>query len=156
MDFVFLDTNALAKRYLNEKGSIWLRNYVAPRQIVISELSLFEMITLLRRLQIENKFNKADAITLQTQIETESIKFEIVPIGSKSERDRLVDTAFNLPNNYRLRALDGIQLVAAQIASEDVNTLPPPNTFTFISSDRQLLQVAQFLGFTVENPENYP
>ena len=62
--------------------------------------------------------------------------------------------AFSLPSNLRLRALDAIQLAAANIIREAANSQSPPEPFTFISSDKQLLQVAQSQGLATQNPED--
>jgi predicted nucleic acid-binding protein len=156
MDFVFLDTNALIKLYLPERGATWLRNYIQTKRTIVSELSLFEVITVLRRLELEGRFTRTEVIAYQAQIERNATQYEIISIGTKPQRDRLRNITYNLTSNLRLRALDGIQVVAAQIALNDVNNLLSPNTFTFVTSDRQLFQVAQHMGFRAENPENYP
>lgn len=156
MDVVFLDTNALIKLYVPEKGSSWLKLFTSSRQIVISELALFEAATVLRRLHLDGTYTKIAASDLLAQINRDAPNFDMISLGGKSQRDLLEDIAFNLPAGLRVRALDGIQLVAAGIALAAANTLPPPITFTFVSSDAQLLRVALARGFVVENPETYP
>ena len=70
--------------------------------------------------------------------------------------DNMIDAIFNLPISLRIRALDSIHLEAASVTFEATNSLTPPEPFLFVSSDRQLLQVAQGQGFTAENPEDHP
>jgi hypothetical protein len=46
----FVDTSGLGKRYVSEKGSIWIRSLLAPQNghtIIVSEICLVEMISLL-------------------------------------------------------------------------------------------------------------
>lgn len=155
MPYVFLDTSALIKLYLTEIGSAWLQNYTAGNQIVISELALFEATTVLRRRYAEGAFTKEIALAFLTNIITESRTYQIVPLGGEPQLTQLSDLAFNLTTPLRLRALDGLHLVAAGIALEAANALTPPETLIFVSADAQLLVVAQSQGFTVENPEKY-
>jgi predicted nucleic acid-binding protein len=156
MPYVFLDTSALMKLYLPEIGSVWLRNYIIGNQVVISELALFEATTVLRRRYIEGEFTREVAEAFLTNIMTDSLSYEVVPLGGEPQLTRLSDLAFNLNQALRLRALDGLHLVAAGIALEVANALTPPEPLTFVSSDGQLLNVVQSQGFYVENPENHP
>jgi predicted nucleic acid-binding protein len=156
MDFVFLDTSGVLKLYLPELGSSWLRNFVIGKQIVISELSLFESATALRRRYLEATYTREQANDLFAQIYQDRINFENIPLGGDFQLNELSTLVFNLPSNLRIRALDGLQLVAAKIALNNVQSLPLPNSFIFVTSDRQLLQVAQSQSFMTENPEDHP
>jgi predicted nucleic acid-binding protein len=156
MDVAFLDTNALMKLYLTERGSTWLTNFVNTRQVVVSELALIETATVLRRLYIEGRFSRIEAFDLFSQIKQDSTKFEIIPLSGDAFLNRLGDLVFNMAVGFRIRALDGIHLTAATIALADINNFASPPNFTFVSSDAQLLRAAQAQGFVTENPENYP
>jgi predicted nucleic acid-binding protein len=156
MALIFLDTNALLKLYLSEVGSTWLENYIAPHSVVISELALFESATVLRRKSVEGNLTRNQVIDLFGQIRLDSHNYQIIALGGTNQMDRLANLVFNLPTNLRVRALDSLHLTAATIAFEAASSLNPPEPFVFISSDRQLLQVAQAQGFSVENPEAYP
>jgi len=59
----FADTSAVSKRYVTETGSTWVRGWIAPvagNQIIVSELSSIEMISLFRRRQREGSISLAD------------------------------------------------------------------------------------------------
>jgi predicted nucleic acid-binding protein len=156
MDVVFLDTNALLKLYHSERGSAWLKSYTSNRQIVISELALYEVISIMRRFYAEGSYSKNQALKLLAQIEQDKPNFQIVLISGKRQRNKMRDLVFNIAVGLRIRALDAIQLLSAQIALDAVNSLNVQPAFTFVSADAQLLRVAQSLGLTVENPENHP
>jgi predicted nucleic acid-binding protein len=156
MSLAFLDTNALLKLFVPERGSAWLNNFVTIQQIVISEIALFESATVLRRRYIEGTFDQIQALALLRQIRRASTNYQIIQLGGRRQQDELINIIFGLPNSLRVRALDAIQLQAAVRAYNITVTLNPPEPFVFISSDRQLLQVAQAQGFSVENPEAYP
>jgi predicted nucleic acid-binding protein len=156
MDIAFLDTNALMKLYIPEKGSNWLQSFTSTRQINVSELALIETVTVLRRLHLEGKYSIPDVLNFIAQINLDSTNFEIVLLTGKPFRDKLTDLVIKVSVGLRIRALDAIHLTAASIAQERVNLITPKPTFTFVSSDVQLLRVAQAQGLQVENPENYP
>lgn len=156
MSVLFLDSNALLKLYLPEVGANWLRAYVVDQQITISELALFETANVIRRLQIEGKFSKDEATDLITRINQNSIAYEVITLGGQPQLNRLITLLFSLPTGLRIRTLDSLHLTAAEIALEDARNLIPPEPFVFVSSDRQLLQVARAQGLATENPEDYP
>lgn len=69
--------------------------------------------------------------------------------------NRLAQLLFNLPSGLKLRSLDSLHLLAAEIAFEDATNLMPPEPFVFVSSDIQLLRVALARGLVTQNPEDY-
>lgn len=156
MGLAFLDTNALLKLFVAEQGSVWLNNFISNEQIVISEIALFESATVLRRRYLEGTFDQIQALALLRQIRKTSANYQIIQLGGRRQLDELVTIIFGLPNNLRIRALDAIQMQAATRAYRAATTLVPPEPFVFVSSDKQLLQVAQAQGFTVENPDSHP
>ncbi|NWJ97799.1 MAG: type II toxin-antitoxin system VapC family toxin [Chloroflexi bacterium] len=156
MSYLFLDTSALLKLYLSELGSTWLQSFAQSRRVVVSELAFYESATAIRRRYAEGAFTQAEAYTLYVRIRRDRHLYEVVGMGGELQLDRLIAITFNLPPNMRLRALDGIHLTAAELALDFANNLIPPEPFVFVSSDRQLLQVAQVRGFIIENPEDHP
>lgn len=155
MGFLFLDTSAFIKLYLVEKGSTWIRNLAANNQIIISELTLAEAINILTRLFRDTTLSRADASNIIATINIQNAKYVNVPLEVKNQLGMLTALGFNLCGNLRLRTLDALQLVGAEIAKNRVLVQDPAATFIFVSSDAQLLRVAQARGFTTENPENY-
>ena len=155
MSMIFLDSNALLKLYLPEIGANWFRAFVVGQQVVISELALFECATVLRRLYTEGRYSKDETSDLFAQIIQDSTGYQVIPIGGEPQLNRLLLLILNLPMTLRIRTLDSIQLAAAAVALEAANSVVPPEPFVFVSSDRQLLQVAQFQGFATENPETH-
>ncbi len=156
MDYLFLDTSVFLKLYIAEKGSAWLTNYIVGKQPIISELALFESATALRKRQLDGTLTKIAASSLYAQILQDRFNFEIVTFGLAQLLNEVVNLAFKLPGNFRLRALDAIQLASAGIAQVSVIQQPSFSNFTFLSSDLQLLKVAQAQNLATENPEDYP
>lgn len=66
----YLDTSALARRYLNEMGTSWVGNLCAPAAqnvILICDLTPVEFFSLLARRQREGSITLADAAILQSR-----------------------------------------------------------------------------------------
>ncbi len=109
MPVIFLDTSAFLKLYVAEVGSTWLKNYVTGKQLVISELTLIESATGLRRRYLEGIFTKRQASAIYAQIRRDRTTYELVLLGEERQVNRSISLAFNLPAPLRLRALDNIQ-----------------------------------------------
>lgn len=154
MDEAFLDTSAFMKLYIAEIGSAWLKTFLVGKQPVISELALIESATALRRRHLDGIYNRVQASALYSQIYQERTKYKIIPLDPERERRKIVTLSYNLPTNLRLRALDGLQLASALFSRQSGTT--SALSFTFVTSDAQLLKVAQAQGFITENPEDYP
>ncbi|MHB8624859.1 MAG: type II toxin-antitoxin system VapC family toxin [Aggregatilineales bacterium] len=70
MTTFFVDTSALAKRYLNEPGGAWVRNWIVPAAhhlTIISDLTPVEMFSLLARKQRENLISDQDLSVYQNE-----------------------------------------------------------------------------------------
>jgi predicted nucleic acid-binding protein len=146
----FLDTSALAKRYLVETGSGWIKSFFLPtlnQVIVISELTPVEMFSLLARRQREGYISPQDAAAFRADF---LVHFEKQYLVVNLESSILLQ-ARSLVTNYKLRTLDAIQLASAIHAS---NILGEP--LTFLSGDIDLLNAASSEGFAVDNPNVHP
>lgn len=56
MAIVYLDTSAFLKLYIPERGSSWLQNFTLNKEIVISQLVMFESSNSLARRYREGTF----------------------------------------------------------------------------------------------------
>lgn len=68
MTIYFVDTSALAKRYLIEVGSAWVGSWIEPsagNTIVIFRLTPIEFLSVLQRRTREKTLNIADAARLE-------------------------------------------------------------------------------------------
>jgi hypothetical protein len=147
----FLDTSALAKRYMNEAGSKWVRGWARPsagNALMISDLAMVEMFSVIFRRQRMGTLSPNRASRIRSAF-TRHLKTEYVGIAV----DRAIfHGAQQLIRIYPLRTLDAIQLACALRAA----TLAPRKQMMFISSDINLLEAATSEGFPVDNPLNYP
>lgn len=150
MSNFYVDTSALGKRYINEIGSTWVRNWMRPAAgnvIIVSDLTVVEGCSVFARLHRETRITSLRHTRLQAvflwHLEHEYL---VIPV------DGLVLTqARLLINHYPLRTLDAIQLASAQRASTLLG-----EQITFVTSDKALLIAAAGEGFTTDDPNSYP
>ena len=150
MSTLFVDTSALAKRYLGEIGSTWLRHVVrraAGNTVVISSITTLELPALLARRVREGTLSVGDAGRIErTFLRHASRDYLRIPVGG-----RVLVQARALVARHPLRTLDAIQLASLLVAAR---TLGPVDTF--LSSDRQLLVMAAAEGLVTDDPERHP
>ena len=68
MSEFFVDTSALAKRYIPETGSAWVIGWIEPQAgnvVIISGITIVEMISLMVRREHEGHISTVDRISLQ-------------------------------------------------------------------------------------------
>jgi predicted nucleic acid-binding protein len=146
----FVDTSALAKRYVIEIGSAWLKTWIEPtakNTIYISGLALAEMTSVIMRRQREGYISEIDSLKLRNDflIHVEK-EYWVVDIDSSvlsKPRDLLI--------NHPLRTLDAIQLASALQAVQLLDIQP-----TFVSADTRLLTAAAAEGLPTDNPTAHP
>lgn len=146
----FVDTSALAKRYLTETGSTWVKSWILPisgHVIVISELAQIEFFSLLKRREREKTLSPTSVTGLQNAF-LSHLKTDYLTIDVDKP---LLRNARNLVNQHPLRTLDAIQLACALHANQFLN-----QAITFVSGDNNLLAAAAAEGFLIDNPNNHP
>lgn len=151
----FVDTSALAKRYLNEPGSAWVLSWIVPSAgniIFVSELILVELRSLLMRHVRDGVLTSSDTTLLYGNL-LAHLRDEYIPVLIDTS---LLKAASDLIEKYMLpgialRPPDAIQLAAA-IRAEHVFG----ETITFISGDNRLLAAAAAEGFATDDPYQHP
>lgn len=150
MNIYFVDTSALAKRYLNEVGSAWVLTWIEPpagNVIVISQLTTVEMYSLLARRLRDGTLSLVNYTSLQADFDYHAEKEYItVPLEKP-----VLSKAQALLSAYPLRTLDAIQLASAIEAQTTLNV-----TMTFVSADTRLLAAAAGEGFSTDDPNAHP
>jgi uncharacterized protein len=144
----FLDTSALAKRYIPEIGTPWIdRITTADHIILLSQLAWVELQSAISRRQRENALTPAQSQTLSLNFQTHwQTDYHIITVDQI-----LLNLATELIKKHPLRAYDAVQLASALIIQPDLPD-PQTNPFTFVSADDRLLAVAQREGLTIFNP----
>lgn len=150
MTSYYVDTSALIKRYLAERGSTWIKNITdlkAGHVIVVSNLTAVEVFSSLARRQREGTITPADLLILQTRFLADFGQEYL----SVALEDIVLSRARDLLNRYPLRSLDAIQLACAVESSIILG-----ESMIFLSSDRNPLNAAAGEGFRTDDPNNHP
>lgn len=146
MSLYFVDSSALAKRYLNETGSLWVLSWIEPSAgniILISELAFVEIQSLLARRVHEGTLTQDAAVGLRTDFLLHYRDYYlVVHIETTVLRE-----AGALVNRYRLRTLDAIQLACAKQAARMLD-----EPIAFIAGDKALLSAAAGEDFATDSP----
>ena len=149
MSVYFLDTSALAKRYIPEIGSEWIVGWIEPdfhNTILISELATVEFISVIMRREREGHISSSNRLKLQNDflfhVQQQYVMIELDSDVLMMARELLV--------KHPLRALDALQLASAVQASISLDIEP-----IFVSGDVRLLEAAAAEDFEVENPNEH-
>ncbi|VVB87541.1 PIN domain protein [uncultured archaeon] len=143
MKFYFFDTSALVKRYHSEKGTREVDRIFAEDDsaIVISNISITEMVSALNRKKEEKVIMKKDLDMALSKFFHDVIKdFLVLELNEDHIKESIV-----LVLKRNLRALDSLQLSVAL----DLKELK----VIFVSADKKLVSIAEKEGLEAINPE---
>jgi len=150
MTSFYMDTSAIAKRYVVEVGTAWIRQLVdvqAGHAIIVCDLTPVEFVSILARQQRENKLSTGDVIRLETLY----LRHHSQQYLSMALDAAVIARARGLLQRYDLRALDSLQLASAIEAAQSSGIVP-----VFVTGDKKLLVAAAGEGFTTDSPYNHP
>lgn len=142
----FLDSSALAKRYLRETGSENINEIFFPHAgstIIASSLSFSEIVSALNRGRNRGDITHTDVFVACAQLYADYFEKRIFLIDIRWEH---IARANELILQHNLRSHDAIILSCA-LGVQAFNPI-------FVVSDRRLLVAAQERHFQVMNPEN--
>jgi uncharacterized protein len=142
----FLDTSALVKLYVQERGTDRLLPLFSDQpdnRFAVLAISVVEVRSAIRRRQRSGDIDPSTATSIlgnvQSHMETRFIRQMI--------NEAVIDTALEMIDRYALRAYDAVQLagclVLATISAE---------AFTFVCSDHALLDAARSEQLAVLDP----
>lgn len=137
----YVDSSALAKLYLSERGSDAMRTLAADVPLASSALSYLEIRCAIARLRRDAILAESDLTQAQAWLDGHRphLTWMLVDI-------ELLNSAAELCERYPLRTGDAVQLASANRLRE---TAGPT---TFACCDLRLLAAAAAEGLTVVNP----
>lgn len=141
---IFIDTSALAKRYVQERGSEELEELFSAiaTEIFISPLAFVEFASALGRKLRNREMTKAEVGKAIKELEKDwSGVFVKIPL-----EDMLAETAAALALEYSLKGADAVHLASADVADAEL----------LVASDKKLIQAAKKMGVNSYNPESGP
>ncbi|MEE8376916.1 MAG: type II toxin-antitoxin system VapC family toxin [Candidatus Aminicenantaceae bacterium] len=137
---VFLDTSALAKRYVEEPGSKELENlfFTLVKEVSVSTLALPEFSAAISRKVRNKELSDGMAAEAINEIEMDwKGLFAKIPLF-----EDLAKQAASLTIRFPLKGADAVHLASAVGSGADL----------FIASDHQLLYAAEQIGLQSYNP----
>jgi len=152
----YMDASALAKRYLNEGGSGWVRTLADPPQrnriitAAITRVELAAAIAARHRAPPPTQISLTDRNQMLALIARHFVaEYISIAIGG-----RILDHATELVQHYRLRGYDAVQLATAIVANRALATAGEPPLIV-VAADHDFLAAATAEGFSVENPAHH-
>jgi predicted nucleic acid-binding protein len=154
MPLHFLDTSALAKRYLPEVGSTWVDALCTGEPIAVSTIASIELASAFARHTREGRITTGQRDELMQAFLVDRSDMLVQRLTSP-----IIQLAMTIlltyPRSIALRSLDAIQLASARnifnlAEQEDIEI------GLLISADARLLAAAEWAGFATDNPENHP
>jgi predicted nucleic acid-binding protein len=146
----YFDSGALAKCYIREIGSSWVRGVVAPvarNDVPVVHLSEVEVASAIVRRRKAGAISPADAGAALAQLRWDfANEFIVMEVA-----EELVAAAISLVQAHELRAYDAIQLAAA-LKLTDVLVSHGRAGAVVVSADAELNAAALAEGLTVEDP----
>lgn len=140
----YLDTSALVKRFVTEKGSQRVHQIVSQEDpVATAKITYAEVYAALTRRMRASDLTTTDFARACRSFEKDWVAYVRVDL-----RDEVLLLARDVIRRYALRGFDGIHLASARILSDALD-----EPVTFVAADDRLLQAAAAEGLSVVNPE---
>lgn len=150
----FWDSSALAKRYVPERGSIWVARRTLANGVAITRLTIIEMASTLQRRFAEGSLSQRQRDALYSRFLSDARGFEIIEATPDVLRSASTLILEQPSSRAALRSLDAIQLAGAALWFERMNA-HNMTLGVFVVADRRLWEAAMAAGLPVLNPEDY-
>ncbi|MBI4602661.1 MAG: type II toxin-antitoxin system VapC family toxin [Planctomycetes bacterium] len=112
MAVFFVDSSALAKRYVREAGSSWLRSVLSPaagNETYVARITGVELVAGMTRRERGGSLTRADATTAPAAVRADlASEYLVVELT-----EALLERAMILAEKHGLRGYDAVQLSAA-------------------------------------------
>jgi predicted nucleic acid-binding protein len=152
MPSYFFDSSALAKVFLAETGTEWMREVISTTENrFIASITGVEVVSAIaRRQRTGGLSDNAAAMAISTFRQDYSQGYLQVEVS-----DSIVIAAMDLAETYGLRGYDAVQLAAAIEVNVRAATIGL-TAVTLVSADSKLNGAAVAEGLQVEDPNAHP
>ena len=137
MTYYFLESSALAKLFIYERGSdslVRLLEQVMDMNRIVSSLALLEVRSAIRRREREADLSPVDADACLMDLASEGSRMVEQPLSPA-----VIATAGDILDRHPLRCLDALHLATCLMARETLGI----SDIYFVSSDKALLAAAR-------------
>lgn len=153
MGIYFLDSSAVLKRYVSERGTAWVQSLFLPaasNRIATATIGGVELVAAVSRKLRAGGMQPADAADALSRFRADFVRdFDWIHITAA-----VVDDAMQLAERHGLRGYDAVQLAAARAADAAARSVG--TSATLVSADVELNAAAAIEGLTVEDPNSHP
>jgi predicted nucleic acid-binding protein len=154
MAALVFDTSGIVKRYVLEKGSVWVRAQTAPasgNRVYLARLGAVEVVSAVARRQRAGTIAVAESATILGQFRKDMIaEYSVIEISPG-----LLSEAMLLAEKHALRANDAVHL-AASLEVHRYRQAGGLSGVTLVSSDQELNVAAAAERLSVEDPNLHP
>ena len=154
MAVYFVDTSALAKRYVAETGSHWLRTLLDPStgcSIYVVRVTAVEMIAAITRRERGRSLTPTDAATAKHAFRHDlATTYQVIEVTPA-----LAHQAMFLAERHGLRGYDALQLAACLVVHEYYLAAGLP-AITCLAADTEFNAAARVEGVTILDPNTHP
>ncbi|MBI4591173.1 MAG: type II toxin-antitoxin system VapC family toxin [Candidatus Rokubacteria bacterium] len=141
---IYLDSSALIKKYVVEKGTPEVRGFFSRGELLwTSKVSQAEVWSAFARRRRARDLTAAQYRVIARSFERDWRSFAVVALS-----DEVMGMIRRLVERHPLRAFDAIQLASALWAKQNLG-----EQVVFVGADESLLKVAEATALTVANPE---
>lgn len=149
----FIDSSALAKRYVSETGTPWMQALTDPasgNSLYVARITLVELVAAVSRRRKSGHLTPADAAAALSDVRADfASDYRVIEITTA-----LVTQAEALADRHTLRGYDAVQLAAA-VQVNDAHTAAGLPAVTLISADLELNAAASIEGLGVDDPNTH-
>jgi predicted nucleic acid-binding protein len=149
MALYYLDSSALVKRYVPERGSAWVEEFCDKNDVAISLITVVEMASALGRRAKEGNLTEDQRDQIYRQFVDDEPRYQLLGLTEQISQ-RVASLLLTSPEGLSLRTLDAIHLASAQLLLRDSGQVEASG---IVTSDRALLRAAPWAGLGVDNPE---
>jgi predicted nucleic acid-binding protein len=148
----YFESSSLAKAYVEEAGTDWVRTLLdePEHRIFISAIAEVEVVSALMR-----RFNQGDLTREQLDQACDELRQDCAAYGNVDVTNQILEAAVGYVRTYRLRAYDAVQLASSAAVRTALLDQQAPVNFAMISADRDLNVAALLEGIAVEDPNTH-
>lgn len=141
---IYLDSSALIKKYVVEKGTRQVREFFAGGELLwTSKISLAEVWSAFARRRRGGDLTAAQYRGIARSFERDWKRFTLVELS-----DEVMAMIRRIVEQHPLRAFDAVQLASALWAKRSLD-----EPLVFVGADESLLKAAESMALTAINPE---
>lgn len=137
--WVYFDTSALVKRYVDEAGRRDVLQLFREHECVVSAVLPVELQSAVRRRKSEGSINLAGASEILKRFTADRVYWTAIEVSSG-----VLDVAETLAARYPVRTLDAIHVASAQLFAGRVSAA----RLLFVSADERQTNTALDVGLT--------